>query len=272
MATAFDTNTSKLYLDDLCADLDAWQTLQLSQPPPKSSPTHSIRNVEEFSATCVLICLCTSTVNALDAAHTSSSLAYSLLSSFQPKNTAHISDLFVDRYSAAASDLISRLEFSMSMTAAWIATTRSNDDAIVDTSTLCDAWRRTCRAAIHAGDTRIADRIRLMLLAAAGGGTPCMDADGNLSIEGWAERRRSRRYLISDNATITIDGRSMDGQMIDCSETGAQLSASNPVNVNDRVVISFSDVTAAGIVRWTSGENFGIEWATRLSPTQMGLG
>ena len=136
-----------------------------------------------------------------------------------------------------------------------------------------DAWRRLCAATLTverlaaeaasghdwqpAGIER--ERARHMLGAAVGGGWPCLDDDGRVSVPGWAERRRSARIPVNLESSVIHGDRIVSARVIDISAEGAQIEADISARPGDRVVVTLPDARQSpATVRWARDGRFGL--------------
>ena len=148
-------------------------------------------------------------------------------------------------------------------------------DEAIPLELVADAWRRLCRASleVEADLTAAAgpgfqtepslsrDRTRRALAEAANGGWPCLDASGQITLPGWAERRRAPRVAVSEDVVITVAGRDHPGHLLDLSDGGAKLQSAAPLAVGAELTISRSGrPRQMAVVQWVAGDCLGVSF------------
>jgi PilZ domain len=154
---------------------------------------------------------------------------------------------------------------------------------MIDADAVADSWRRVASATIRLHDA-LGEQIRRAtseqrdepdrppvmeaLAQAANGNAPCIDADGLLSVDGWAERRKRPRTELHLPAKIRAGVVSYPATIENVSSGGigllvpAQLAPGTPVDISlpDRRNLH-------GLVRWSRDDRIGIALKTPLAPS-----
>ena len=136
-----------------------------------------------------------------------------------------------------------------------------------DAEPMADAWRRAAGAAVQAigvlaeaigssGGGRAKEgtaRGLGLLRMAAAGNSPCVDAEGRISIPGWAERRRERRRSVNLPARILTEKRVLSVKILDASPTGLGIECAAAIEIDTEISVLFADNRRlAGRVVWTN--------------------
>lgn len=154
----------------------------------------------------------------------------------------------------------------------------SGDVAIIDPELLSDTWRRACGAAIACienltppSDATPKNRAGpnahtlAILRMAARGASPCIEADGRITIPGWAERRREPRRSVQRAASLQIGQRMMPVMIRDVSTSGLGLDCPAEATPGERVVVRLpGNRMLPGEVAWADGKRIGIRLDQRL--------
>jgi hypothetical protein len=126
--------------------------------------------------------------------------------------------------------LAARLAFANSLSAAHLG--QSSKAVTVDI--VADAWQRFAATIlathreinalmVQAGlvcDAAIEASTLALLRAAAAGEAPCFEADGELSIPGWAERRADLRIEVDLPVDLSCAGRTLPARLVNISQSG----------------------------------------------------
>lgn len=146
---------------------------------------------------------------------------------------------------------------------------------------LVEAWRSTCSLALAAileldrvidlcGDgERIerADYLEKLLKESRDGGRPCLEADGRITMPGWASRRQHERRAASLGVLIQSRGRTSKGIVTDVSTGGVGLDHISGLRSGDGVTLQFeSGRRVSGTIAWCMDKRAGIKFLRDLTP------
>lgn len=226
-----------------------------------------------------LVTVATAIANAVEAGHTR--LQRRAIAIYAPVRTASPHKL-VERMLDTDADLdvcstlqnyCARLSFAVRMS-------RAGDDGIitvpeVDIEILADAWRRAAGAATDAiealaaiakasPDSRLLPALSLLQLAESGE-TPCIEADGRVTIPGWAERRREKRVSVQLAATAQIGRQIVPAMIRDVSPSGLGLQCTYQGAPEERITVRLpGDRQMSGTIAWADGQRIGMMLDQRL--------
>lgn len=143
-----------------------------------------------------------------------------------------------------------------------------------DLEKLHDAWCRACRASLQASRTvraalaeagvaveRLAfDGREAIVLDAAQGARPCIDAAGGITVPGWAEKRKAARYAVNRPARALIDGVTIAVFIKDASMTGVGLAKVPRETLPGRAItiILAGDERITGRIAWSRNGAAGV--------------
>ncbi|HRD76084.1 MAG TPA: PilZ domain-containing protein [Hyphomicrobiaceae bacterium] len=141
---------------------------------------------------------------------------------------------------------------------------------------LADGWRSLCETAIAvleatAGLTEVdrehASHLSSLLARAEAGHADCIDADGAISIPGWAERRRHQRFPLAETATLVIGDAIHPVTISDASIGGLGIcDAPGLVRVQEVAVRLKDGRRLSGRIAWTRGNQSGLKLEMPLDP------
>lgn len=170
-----------------------------------------------------------------------------------------------------------RLSFANVMTRARSAAGAAE---IISPDLLADAWVRGCHALLvwqqrlsavlavngAGGQARgEAEAVRLLRRAAAGESV-CIDAEGMLTLPGWAERRREERRTITLEATVLAGTKYFRSRLQDISRRGLRLATDVGIPGGTPVSVALPEGrTLKGHVRWSADGGIGVELEEPLS-------
>jgi hypothetical protein len=145
---------------------------------------------------------------------------------------------------------------------------------------LSNSWRRACEDALvaarqlhgHLGHlpsqyTSNSEVLIELLQEASNGGTPCLDAAGQISIPDLPQRRRTARRTICQPCTITYNRTTAQAFVRDVSPGGFGLERVPQLTPKTLVLIELpSGRRFTGIVAWCNGASAGVRFARTLLP------
>lgn len=154
-------------------------------------------------------------------------------------------------------------------------------EPVISLDLIADAWTRACTALLDwherlaallpdghpvAGGRDGEAEALGMLRQAAAGGTTCIDADGLLTLPGWAERRRDKRRTTSIAATILFGLDTLDCRIEDMSRGGLQVALDAHLPVDTPVALMLpAGRMLTGAVRWSGEGRLGVEFEHPLA-------
>lgn len=178
--------------------------------------------------------------------------------------------------SAAAARLDELHETIAEAHAATIAFAAAAYDVKDDAATaarLTTGWQGACRVVLHlleelgqeleefriAAPASITAELKAAVMGAAQGGTPFLDAAGEVQLPAWAELRRSVRLPVNSLATMSWHGRDEIVRLTNISTGGAGVICDAALEPGDAVVIVVDpSIVMPGRVAWRNGRNAGI--------------
>jgi hypothetical protein len=145
---------------------------------------------------------------------------------------------------------------------------------------LSNSWRRACEDALvaarqlhgHLGQlpTQYTSNSRVLielLQEAVNGGTPCLDAEGRISIPDLPQRRRTARRTICQPCTLTYNRTTAQAFVRDVSPGGFGLERVPQLTPKTLVLIELpSGRRFTGVVAWCNGSAAGVRFARTLLP------
>ena len=173
---------------------------------------------------------------------------------------------------------LARLDLAVRMSRT-IAARRHLDGGATDPEILADAWRRVAADAASAIEAFVdlgvphiqpaqraeAGRVLGLLRLAKAGHSPCLGADGRITIPGWAERRRAGRRIVNLAATLVAAGRTVPVTVRDISASGLGLEGDCKLEEGTEVSVRLAgNRQLAGRIAWCSDRRIGLELAERL--------
>ncbi len=155
----------------------------------------------------------------------------------------------------------------------------------VDPSTVANAWVKTCKAAgalirelvnrplLEANERKRLDQLALLLFDVENEGFPCVEADGQIVIPGWAQRRRFPRIPVDFTVQIRLGSLTHAVQAADVSRSGLGVTGCRLLLDGDRVLIGFEDGRSVPAkVVWTRAERAGLLFNEPLAADDLLLG
>lgn len=275
-------------------ELTAWDSLRSAESAHCSLPAvdpHLTWTIAELRAellnAAMLIAVTSSVLNSLERKPLSNPLTPAV-SNFVPIHTSFFATA-TERIltECANADLCgalrnynARLQFALMLNRHLHSKFTAHTDAgEADVEILSDAWRRMCKAAMQL-NTSINDALApnggknspdseawliSILSKAELGGAPCVDEQGNVSVTGWAERRREKRVMVGYSARVAIGTREFEGKILDASASG--LCFLGRAEEGQVVAIGLADGRKiSGTVVWFEGDRFGVRFDSPLSP------
>ena len=165
-----------------------------------------------------------------------------------------------------------RLKFAINISQTFVGSqerkVRSSEREII-----ADAWQHACAAmlGLHAClmthmtaaglvcDERVEAVPLDMLRAAARGEEPCIDAEGHLSVPGWAERRRKPRRNRNMPVQLEVGSNKSHAVLVDVSAMGLGLQFPTLVPQYTSARVWLSDGRELkGVVSWSKGGRLGV--------------
>jgi hypothetical protein len=154
---------------------------------------------------------------------------------------------------------------------------------MIDADAVADSWQRVARATIRMHDA-LGEQIRktsseqrdapdrpaviAALVQVANGNAPCIDAEGFLSVVGWAERRKQSRKELRLPAKIRAGVASYPATIENVSYGGVGLLVPAQLAPGTAVEINLPDRrTLHGLVRWSRDDRIGVALDPPLAPT-----
>lgn len=274
------------------ADYEAFERFRSGRAALPSAQSRLVRLAVmlrgELANASALIAAAASLMNAIERGSTGSAAARAL-SVFVPPPSASvrkgIDALFTENVDLDVHECLltygARLTLAQRLSATFAAAAHDpTANPHIDAEILGDAWRRTCAAAADAIDalTRLIGdgtapagsnrtHVILLLRQAQDGGMPCIEADGRVTVPGWAERRREERRGLMLDATATIGDATLPIIIRDASESGLGIELDHDALPGDRVVIQLNGGrTLVGDIVWCDGLRAGVRLDRRLSP------
>jgi PilZ domain len=234
----------------------------------------------DFQQIALLVCVCATLSNALEAEVLSAPIVFELLPCFLPQSELNWTKLADAEAASLAAEANTRLTFARRVANAWLSVAHhSESNARVDASTMADAWFHASSACFQAGRRR-SGRSReaapshstmtstlVMLADAIAGGHPCLDESGQLSIPGWAERRSAIRRKCFLPVHVWTGQIESSAEIINLSTTGAGLRSSVKISVGAQLTICIERRTLQCSVKWASPNRFGVAWQIPLQRT-----
>lgn len=80
-------------------------------------------------------------------------------------------------------------------------------------------------------------------------------------------RRRHTRYRCYFPTEVIIDGRQVQGHVLDFSRSGVKIRTERAVDVADKINVVIGPKKRAALIRWRRGQTIGVEFAETLSRT-----
>jgi hypothetical protein len=145
---------------------------------------------------------------------------------------------------------------------------------------LSNSWRRVCEDALVAARQLHGHLGRLpsqytsnskvlinLLQDAAQGGSPCLDAAGQISVPDLPQRRRTARRTIGQPCTITHNRTTSEAFVVDVSPGGFGLERVPQLVPKSLVLIELpSGRRFTGVVAWCNGSAAGVRFSRTLLP------
>jgi hypothetical protein len=146
---------------------------------------------------------------------------------------------------------------------------------------LTNSWRNACRDALSALQqlhhdvvrelsaqyARNSNVLKKLLVEAANGGSPCLDANGQIRLPDLPQRRRSARRTLCQPCVITHNRRTSEAFVRDVSSGGLGLERAPQLAPDSIVFVELaSGRRFAGVVVWCDGVAAGIRFAKALLP------
>lgn len=265
-------------------DLSAWE----HQAPSHASRSYRaaavlptspalLRLQNELQHLAVLVCVMASAANALENGNDNHSLT-AVLTDFCPKHpfdaTSKLDELSdfddVDQVADQLQDFQARLSFAQMLTT-HLGTKFAQDAApkLGDIEILADAWHRTSTSLLSAltnlnagplGTEQADNRMLVLgfLKNCIGGGTPCLTAEGQLEIPGWAERRNATRVAVKKTARASTGDSFFEVSILNASTVGLGLTG-NAESGQHTTVVFDDGRQVSGTVKWSEDGRFGLQ-------------
>jgi PilZ domain len=144
---------------------------------------------------------------------------------------------------------------------------------------LSNAWRRACEDALaavrqlhgHLGRLTLQytsnSKVLMELLQEVIGGSPCLDAEGQISLPELPQRRRTARRTICQPCTITHNRMTSQAFVRDVSPGGFGLERVPQLVPKSLVLIELpSGRKFTGVVAWCNGHSAGVRFSRTLLP------
>jgi len=145
---------------------------------------------------------------------------------------------------------------------------------------LSNTWRRACQDAVVAARqlhgylgklpaqyTSNSEVLIKLLEEAAAGGSPCLNARGQISIPDLPQRRRTARRTICQPCKITYNRTTAQAFVRDVSPGGFGLERAPQLAPKSLVLIELpSGRRFAGVVTWSNGPSAGVRFSRTLLP------
>lgn len=145
---------------------------------------------------------------------------------------------------------------------------------------LSNSWRRACEDALvavrqlhgyltslpsqYTSNSRV---LMDLLVAAANGGSPCLDDEGRITIPDLPQRRRNARRTICQPCTITHNRTTSQAFVRDVSPGGFGLERAPQLVPKSLVLIELpSGRRFTGVVAWCNGSSAGVRFSRTLLP------
>ena len=235
--------------------------------------------LSELLNTAPLITVATAIANAVEAGHPR--LHRRAIAVYAPVQTPSFQKL-VERLldTETSLDICAAVQNHCARLSLAVRMCRAGDDGViavpeVDIEILADAWRRAAGAATDAiealsalakalPEDRLLPALSLLQLAKSGE-TPCIDADGRVTIPGWAERRREKRRSVHLAAIAQIGRQVVPAMIRDVSPSGIGLQCTYQAAPEERIIVRLpGDRQMAGTVTWSDGQRIGVMLDQRL--------
>jgi hypothetical protein len=177
--------------------------------------------------------------------------------------------------SSHLADYFDHLAFLRDLILRWFPHgSRPNSDRQTETAAIAEAWRGLAVRA-HLGIDELFGRltgaarelacerthfVADLLLRAAAGDSPCIDAFGAVKIPSWVDRRREARSRHGFHAFLQVDGGLQRVGVLDANEDGIGVLGIRGVAPGSRVGLMIKPGHSIdGTIAWVSGARAGIE-------------
>ncbi len=262
----------------------------LASMPAMTNETRILLQLrDEILRTGLLIAVASGIANALES--NAPKINPYLLEVYSPSDSPYVRTLLDALLIAAVPLNVSRsiqaftahLTLAQRMSGAFgsLAPIQTGASSVVDAEVLADAWRRTAIATLEAigalnAALRSADSSNALVPSAMKatmnllhhatlGESVCIDAEGRISIPGWAERRSAKRTSLDFEAVAIVGDVLYPVRVRDASTTGLGLLGSLEGKPGTRIQIRLPGSRQfSGRITWNDGQRTGIELEERL--------